>query len=168
MEIRVEANLSDEERRHIFDWGEDIYGADHLNLQWRPKDLHILADVDGRAETHVGLLQHSITVGDSSVKVCGVGGVVTALESQGKGYASHAMRYAGNFMCREWRVDFGLLFCRDPLVPFYERFGWQKLKEPVEIEQPSGVIQSPMNVMILTCRAAGWPEGRVKLNSFPW
>jgi hypothetical protein len=169
MEIRVADNLSDEERRHIFGWGEDIFGADHLNLQWKPKDTHLLVDVDGHAETHVGLLRHTVMVDDSSVKVCGVGGVVTALASHGKGYATHAMRYAGTFMRREWAVDFGLLFCRDPLVPFYERLSWQKVKEPVEVEQPSGVILSPMNVMILPCGAQKpWPSGRVKLNSFPW
>jgi hypothetical protein len=169
MEIRVAEHVSDEERRHLFGWGEDIFGAAHLNLRWRPKDLHLLGYVDGRAETHVGLLRHTVSVGDRDVRVCGVGGVVTALRSHGKGYASLAMRYAGTFMCREWKVDFGLLFCRDPLAPFYERMGWQKLPEPVEVEQPEGVIPSPLNVMVLPCGAAGeWPAGRVKLNSFPW
>jgi hypothetical protein len=169
MEIRIAEDLSDEERRYLFGWGEDIFGANHLNLSWRPKDLHLLLYVDGRAETHIGLLRHTISVGDRSLRVCGVGGVVTAHASHGKGYASHAMRYAGAFMCRELDVDFGLLFCRDPLVPFYERMGWQKVLAPVLIEQPEGPIQSPMNVMVLTCGAAGeWPAGPVKLNSLPW
>lgn len=168
MKIRVEDHLSDEERRHLFGWGEDIFGADHLNLRWKPKDLHIFVDIDGRAETHVGLLQHTVVAGGRALRVCGVGGVVTALESHRKGYASRAMRFAGDFMCSEWAVDFGLLFCLDRLVPFYERLGWQRLTEPVEIEQPDGPIQSPMNVMILPCKAETWPTGRVKLNSFPW
>jgi GNAT superfamily N-acetyltransferase len=168
MHIRLADNLSDEEWQHLFGWGEDIFGADHLNLRWRPKDLHIMVDVDGRAENHVGLLQHTIVVGNRQLHVAGVGGVVTALASQGKGYASHAMHYAGTFMCREWAVEFGLLFCRDPLVPFYERLGWQKIDDAVEIEQPHGHITSPMNVMILPCRQERWLGGPVRLNSFPW
>ncbi|HEV7842883.1 MAG TPA: GNAT family N-acetyltransferase, partial [Pyrinomonadaceae bacterium] len=138
------------------------------NLKWKAKDLHLFVDVDGRPVTHVGLLQHTISVGERPVKVCGVGAVVTELKAHGKGYASHAMRYAKTLMCKEWEVDFGLLFCRDPLVPFYECLGWQQLKEPVEVEQPSGPIQIPVNVMVLPCRAEAWPTGHVKLNGLPW
>lgn len=168
MKIRLEDNLSDEERKRLFGWGEDIFQADHLNLRWKPKDLHVLVDVDGQAVSHVGILQHTITVGEQFVKVCGVGGVVTALYAQGKGYATRAMLYAQDFMLSEWGVDFGLLFCRDQLLAFYERLGWQRVAEPVLIEQPLGEINSPMNVMVLPCRGQTWPEGPVKLNSLPW
>jgi hypothetical protein len=168
MEIRVEDKVSDEERRELFGWGEDIFVVENLNLKWKPKELHLFVDVDGRPVTHVGLLQHTISVDEQPVKVCGVGAVVTALESHGKGYASHAMRYVESLMCEQWGVDFGLLFCRDRLVTFYERLGWQQLTEPVEIEQPSGPVMFPLNVMVLPCRAQAWPAGRVKLKGLPW
>jgi GNAT superfamily N-acetyltransferase len=168
MEIRVEDKVSDEERRELFGWGKDIFVVEHLNLKWRPKDLHLFVDVDASPVTHVGLLRHTISVGEQPVKVCGVGSVVTALKAHGKGYASYAMRHVKTLMCEQWGVDFGLLFCRDPLVPFYERLGWQRLQEPVEIEQPSGPIPFPLNVMVLPCRAETWPTGRVKLNGLPW
>lgn len=169
MKIRVEKQMSDEERSHLFGWGEDIFGANHLNIRWRPKELHIFVDVDGRAETHVGLLQHTVSVGERPVRVAGVGGVATARDSHGKGYATEAMRYAGDFMCREWGVEFGLLFCRDPLVPFYERLGWRMVSAPVEVEQPDVVVPAPLNVMVLPCKAVDdWPPGPVKLLSFPW
>jgi GNAT superfamily N-acetyltransferase len=168
MKIRVDDKVSDEERRELFGWGEDIFVVEGLNLRWRSKDLHLFVDVDGRPVTHVGLLQHTISVDGRPVKVGGVGAVVTALASHGKGYASHAMRYVKTLMCEEWGVDFGLLFCRDQLVSFYERLGWQLLKVPVEIEQPSGTTTFPLNVMVLPCRAEAWPEGRVNLNGLPW
>lgn len=152
----------------MFGWGEDIFGSNYLNLTWKPKDLHIFVDVDGSPVTHVGLLEHTVTVSGEAVRVSGVGGVVTTLDEQGKGYASRAMRYAASLMREELRVDFGLLFCHDRLIPFYERLGWQKIKEPVEIEQPSGSITSPMNVMILPCAKESWPVGPVKLSSLPW
>ncbi|HEX8177633.1 MAG TPA: GNAT family N-acetyltransferase [Pyrinomonadaceae bacterium] len=168
MEIRVRNNISDEESERLFGWGEDIFGSNHLNLRWKPKDLHIFVHVDGNAVTHVGLLQHTVTVGDEQVKVCGVGGVVTTLDEHGKGYATHAMRHAASLMREELRVDFGLLFCHGRLIPFYERLGWQRIKDAVEIEQPSGPITSPMNVLILPCGKESWPDGPVKLNSLPW
>lgn len=168
MKIRVENHLSDEERRILFGWGEDIFAVNGLNIKWRPKDLHLFVDVDARPVTHVGLLRQTVTVGEHEVKVGGIGAVVTELKAHGKGYASYAMRYAANLMCQQWGVDFGLLFCREQLVKFYERLGWQRVKEPVEIEQPSGPITMPTVVMILPCRAQAWPAGAVKLNGFPW
>ncbi|HEX8747517.1 MAG TPA: GNAT family N-acetyltransferase [Pyrinomonadaceae bacterium] len=168
MKIRVRNHISDEEIALLFCWGEDIFGSSHLNLTWKPKDLHIFVDVEGSTVSHVGLLQHTVTVGDEPVKVCGVGGVVTILDAQGKGHASHAMRHAASLMREELGVDFGLLFCHGRLIPFYERLGWQKVKDAVEIEQPSGPITSPMNVLILPCGRERWPAGPVKLNSLPW
>lgn len=168
MEIRVRGSISDEEMLQLFGWGEDIFGSNHLNLTWKPKDLHIFVEVEGRPVTHVGLLEHTVTVGTYDVKVCGVGGVVTKPVAQGKGYASHGMRRAADMMREELAVAFGLLFCHDRLMPFYERLGWRKVEDVVEIEQPSGMVASPMNVMILPCGAETWPAGRVKLNSLPW
>src|SRR5918911_3310672 len=101
MEIRVANRVSDEEHRELFGWGDDIFRANHLNLRWKPKDLHIFVDIKGRPVTHVGLLKHTIEVGKRPVKVCGVGGVVTVLHEHGKGYATHAMRHAAALMCKE-------------------------------------------------------------------
>lgn len=168
MEIRVRNNISDEESARLFGWGEDIFGSNYLNLTWKPKDLHIFLDVDDNPVTHVGLLQHTVTVAGQPLKVCGVGGVVTILDAQGKGYATRAMRHAASLMREQLDVAFGLLFCHGRLMPFYERLGWRKVKDAVEIEQPSGPITSPMNVMILPCGKESWPVGPVKLNSLPW
>ena len=169
MEIRVIENLSDEERRRIFGWGEDIFGAQALDISWRPKDWHIIVDDDGQAMSHVGLLQHTVFVDEQPVKVGGVGGVATALDAQRKGYARHALRYAEDFMCNEWGVDFGFLFCFERLRPFYESLGWSAIKHPIEIDQPSGkIIMSPMMAMSLPCREKTWPAGVVNLDSMPW
>jgi len=100
--------------------------------------------------------------------VAGVGGVVTVPEAQGRGHAQRGMRHAAEFFCREWGVEFGLLFCRDALIPFYERLGWQLVAAPVEIEQPDGPVTSAMNVMVLPCGGRVWPAGDVRLQSFPW
>lgn len=168
MEIRFAESLTEDERERLFGWGEDIFGASHLNIKWRQKDWHVIVDADSHPQAHVGMLRHTVTVGDRSVRVCGVGGVVTALGAQGRGYAGRAMRYAQALMCDEWAVDFGLLFCLDRLIPFYERLGWRLVGEEVEVEQPSGATVAPLNVMVLPCKEREWPAGRVRLNSLPW
>jgi aminoglycoside 2'-N-acetyltransferase I len=166
--MRVAERLTEEERRALFEWGENIFGAEDLQYRWRPKDLHFLLEEDGRVVSHVGLLRHAVTAGGRSVEVAGVGGVVTVAGAQGRGYAQRGMRHAAEFFCQEWGVEFGLLFCRDALVVFYERLGWRLVEAPVHIEQPDGPVESSLNVMVLPCDGRPWPEGEVRLQSFPW
>lgn len=168
IEIRVSERLSEEERRTLFEWGEHIFGVEDLQYRWRPKDLHFMLEEERRLVSHVGLLRHAVSAGGRAVEVAGVGGVVTVPEAQGRGYAQRGMRHAAEFFCREWGVEFGLLFCRDALVPFYERLGWQLVAAPVEVEQPDGPVTCALNVMVLACDGREWPAGEVRLQSFPW
>lgn len=168
VEIRLSENLSEEERRALFEWGENIFGAEDLRYRWRPKDLHFVTEEDGRPVSHVGLVRQDVSAGGRPVTVAGVGGVVTVPEAQGRGLAQRGMRHAAEFMCQEWGVEFGLLFCRDALVPFYERLGWRVVNDPVEVEQESGPVVSSLNVLVLPCGGREWPEGPVSLNSLPW
>ena len=166
--IRVVHELTDEERERLFGWGENIFGIEDTKYTWRPKDLHVVLDVDGKAASHVGLVDHTVNVAGTRVRVGGVGGVATNGLMHGRGYAQKTLRYAEKMMCEELKVEFGLLFCLDRLKPFYERQNWQLLTEPVEFDQPSGKMISPLNVMMLPCRGETWPAGVVNLDSLPW
>lgn len=168
VEIRVSEKLTEEEWRTLFEWGENIFGSEDLQYRWRPKDLHFLLEEGGRVLSHVGLLRHEVSAGGRAVEVAGVGGVATVPEAHGRGLAQRGMRHAAEFFCHEWGTEFGLLFCRDALVHFYERLGWQVVTDPVEIEQPDGPVVCSMNVMVLPCGGRRWPEGPVALRSLPW
>src|ERR1044071_9575709 len=109
-EIKQVATLTDADRSKLFDWGVDIFGADHFKLRWRPKQLHFLMVADGEVVSHVGVLKHEIKVGDQAVAVGGVGGVVTVPAAQNRGYASELMRHTAGFFSN-WDVEAGLLFC---------------------------------------------------------
>jgi GNAT superfamily N-acetyltransferase len=165
--IRQAEVLTDVEKQKLFGWGDDIFGASSLELHWRPKDSHFLLYVDGIAVSHVGLLKHVVSVAGQPVTVGGVGGVVTVPEEQNRGHARELMQHATRLLA-DWRVDAGLLFCLKRMVPFYELQGWQVVNQPVLIEQPDGEINSPLEVMVLPLGGRPWPDGKVKLNSFPW
>lgn len=167
-EIRLATDLTDEERARLFGWGENIFGIEDKKYRWRPKDLHLLLEVDGWAVSHVGLVDHTVDVAGKPVRVGGVGAVVTAGDLHGRGYAQKTLRFAERYMCDEMRVEFGLLFCLDRLAPFYAKQGWQLLSEPVTFDQPSGKIISPLNVMVLPCNGKDWPAGITDLCSLPW
>ncbi len=168
MEIRLVANLSEADKQQLFEWGPDVFGAEALHLQWRPKDWHFLVYANDQLVSHVGIVKHIVTAGEQQVSVGGIGGVVTVPAAQSKGYASTALQQATNFMREELMVEFGLLFCLQRMIPFYQRFGWQEVREPVIIDQPSEKILSPLVVMVLPCRNQTWPTGTVKLESLPW
>jgi hypothetical protein len=167
-EIRLTRELTDAERQRLFGWGENIFGIDDHKYQWRPKDLHFILEVDGQAASHVGVLEQVVSVEGQPVKVGGIGAVVTVGELHGRGYAQKTLRQAEAHMCKEMKVEFGFLFCLDRLMPFYARQGWQLVNHPVEFEQTSGKMRSPMNVMVLPCGSHAWPDGAVDLCSFPW
>src|SRR5918993_610567 len=134
VEIRLADRLSDGERRALFEWGEDPFSLGALKIRWRPKELHFVVEAAGRAVSHVGLLRHTVAVGGRPVTVGGVGGVITVGEAQGSGYANLALERAPAFMRDELDGEVGFLFCRDPLVPFYERHGWHLIAAPVTVE----------------------------------
>jgi len=166
--IRVVTELGDEDHQRLFGWGENIFGIEDSKYTWRPKELHVILDVDGEAASHVGLIPHTVSVAGQQVRVAGIGGVATNGEMHGRGYAQKTMRYAEKLMCEELKVEFGLLFCLDRLKPFYERQNWQLINDPVEFDQPSGKMLSPLNVMVLPCTERSWPAGAVDLHSLPW
>lgn len=167
-EIRVVKEFTDEDRQRLFGWGENIFGIEDGEYTWRPKDLHVILDVDGKAASHVGLIAHTVSVAGQPVRVAGIGAVATNGDMHGQGYAQKTMRYAEKYMCEELKVEFGLLFCLDRLKPFYERQNWQLVDDTVEFDQPSGKMSSPLNVMVLPCTERSWPQGAVDLCSLPW
>jgi GNAT superfamily N-acetyltransferase len=169
IEIRVTENFTDEQREQVFGWGTDIFGVEAHNYRWQPKRWHVLLEADGRLVTHVGLLKHVVKVGGEPVTVGGIGGVATRGEAHGRGYATQAMRFAESYMCEQLQVDFGLLFCRDPLVAFYRKLGWQLLPERAQAEQPSGKIILPFHAFVRPCQAqSSWPPGSIDLDGLPW
>lgn len=166
-EIKLVESLTDAEKQQLFGWGDDIFGVASLGLQWRPKTSHLLLHAHGKLVSHVGLLTHVVSVDGRPVTVGGVGGVVTIPKMQKRGYAWLLMRHAAKLF-GEWRMDAGLLFCLRQLVPFYETLDWRVVEHPVLIEQPSGKIAPPCNVMVLPLNGCVWRDGSVELNSLPW
>lgn len=165
--IRRSRELSEEAKQKLGP-GPDPFDVQPYNLSWRLKDWHFFLDVDGEPASHVGLLRHDVRVDGVPVPVAGLGGVITAPDFQGRGFAQILLREATAFMTGELGADFGFLFCLPRLVPFYERLGWQTLPRPVLIEQPGGVVESPAESMVLPLRGRPWPPGRVETQSLPW
>ena len=119
--------------------------------------------------SRVGLLQREILSNGQKKSIGGIGGVATHPESQGKGYASLAMRAASDVMNTKWDVAFALLFCRPHLVPFYERLGWKPFAGNVFVEQPEGRLEFSANgAMVLDIKEQSPLDGTLDLCGLPW
>ena len=166
--IRQAAALSATERAVLFGAEPDPFGVAHLGLQWRPKDIHFLLELDGEPIAHVGVLQHDVRTEHSSVHLAGLGGVITAAEARGQGHATALIRHAIGHALESWGADAALLFCLPGLVSFYRRQGFQLVTTEVLVEQPAGQFLAPLPVMVRSLHDRIWPQGPITLGSLPW
>lgn len=166
-EIRRQNHITPEQENRIHGWSDTIYGS-FDGFAFREKDEHLLGYADGVLVSHAGLLTQTVDVAGQQFAVGGVGSVVTVPEAQGKGYATAILATLPDEFRNRMRVDFGMLFCRDALVPFYVRLGWRAMTDPVTVQQPDGERVVPFNIMVLPARSSAWPAGPVHIPSLPW
>ncbi|MFJ3924499.1 GNAT family N-acetyltransferase [Streptomyces sp. NPDC090022] len=161
-------HYTDADRAEILGPGEDPFGVAHTGLTWLPKDVHFgVRARGGRLVAHTGLLRAPLSVGGVASEVVGVGGVAVAPDVRGRGLARLAME-AALAHARTLGPRHGLLFCRPPLVPLYERLGWHGLAGEVRVEQPGGPVVMPLRTMWTPLRdGSRWPPGAVRLLSLP-
>ena len=161
-------NYSAADRLSLSDGEKDPSQTDHYHLQWQPKVHHVLILEDGRTVSHAGLVQRTIKVGERSISVAGIGGVLTRPDCRGRGFGEMAVRKAEEFALEHMLVNFALLFCRPPMRIWYERLGWSTLLVKVWIDQPHETIQAPLPAMVKFLSQEIWPGGAVRTGCLPW
>jgi predicted GNAT family N-acyltransferase len=118
--------------------------------------------------SHAAVLQHRAIANGGSALVGGIGGVVTVPTAQRRGYAGQLVRYSVDFLGRDWKVDFALLFCLDRMVNYYERLGFRTVGCEVLVDQPARKIPSPFNVMTRAFNPRFDVIESIDLGSAPW
>ncbi|MEU1372332.1 GNAT family N-acetyltransferase [Streptomyces triculaminicus] len=147
--------------------GGDPFGVADTGLTWLPKEEHFGIHHDGRLVAHAGLLRLPLSIGETITDVVGVGGVAVAPDVRGRGLARQVVTAALDH-ARTMGPRHAILFCRPPLVPLYQRLGWQALDGDIRVEQPSGSVVMPLRTMRTALHEnAKWPAGEVRLLSFP-
>ncbi|MEU7292670.1 GNAT family N-acetyltransferase [Streptomyces exfoliatus] len=155
------------EQTEILGAGADPFGVADTGLTWLPKEDHFGVRLDGRLVAHTGLLRMPISIGAVETEVVGVGGVAVAPDVRGRGLARKVLAAALEH-ARTMGPRHGLLFCRPPLVPLYQRLGWRVLNQDVHVEQHEGPVIMPLASMWTPLHGdADWPAGAVRLLSFP-
>lgn len=102
------------------------------------------------------------------VKMGGVADVMTPPEHRRKGFAGLAIEEARRTIFDRIKAGLGLLFCKEELVRFYARYGWQSVDCPVTIDQPSGKVVWPQCTMLLARPGETWAPKSIDVCGLPW
>lgn len=137
---------------------------------WAPTTWTIrVRNDDDCLVSQVGMLTREISVNGVQTMVGGIGGVKTHPDARSQGHAAAAMRTAAGFFTDELGVAFMLLVCLPPIVPYYERLGWQRFCGTLLVAQPGCTIPFTANLpMVLPARAAAPLHGTIDLCGYPW
>jgi aminoglycoside 2'-N-acetyltransferase I len=148
---------------------------------WNPRtgygyaavELHALSRLDGRLVGHAGSGRRFVGVGDGEVVVAGIGGVLTAPDVRGRGVGRALLGALQDAARGSAPADFGLLGCREDVVPFYESCGFRRTEQLVRDLSPrdgSTVVEGrgPTLVCAGTRQLADWPDGTIDLRGLPW
>ena len=95
----------------------------------------------GELVCHVGVYARQAKWGDDTVRIGGIGGVITRQDSRKQGYASAAMGVAVAELRDKEGADFALLVCEPHNFGFYRRLGWRQFIGDLFAEQPEGRVR---------------------------
>lgn len=139
-------------------------------IAWASPEWGILVRDDAGATVgYVGIVARDATLDGRTVRVGGIGGVKTHPAARGQGYARAALQRAATFMADELGAAFGVLVCREALLPFYGGLGWQPFAGTLLVEQPGGRVPFTFNrPLTLPLREAAPSGGTLDLCGLPW
>ena len=107
-------------------------------------DMHVFLTEDGEDRAYMTLSPVTGVLNGNQTVFMGVGCVCS--KEQGKGYGRVLMREVNHFLTQN--VSRGLLFCRQRVVDFYRKNGWQAVS-PDRIK--SSIIEDGVFLMVFNC-----------------
>ena len=142
--------------------------AYHTGIKWAGADWTVMVWEDEELVSNVHIVERLAKVGEQPVRLGGIGNVATKVEWRRRGFASAALRVAQKFLADPLKVDFGLMVCTAPMVPYYVKRGWKLAAQELLMEQAEGRKTLTYPVMILPVSRQDWPVGPIDLCGPPW
>lgn len=168
IEIKKIKNLSQKEQDEVYQLLTVVFEADISQWTWSLDDYRLLVRMGDSIVSHVAMIERTCLVNAQPIKVGGVGGVGTLPEWRGRGLASLAMQQTADFLKNQLKVEYGMLFCANEMVPYYQRLGWRMVDAPVSFEEHAVKMQCDCPVMYLPCEKLYWPAGNVDVCGTLW
>jgi aminoglycoside 2'-N-acetyltransferase I len=137
-------------------------------IVWARSEHHLLGVLDGSIVSIVCLFTREVRVGSQILAIAGVGNVATHPEFQRRGYAALLLRQAETCIREQLQVPFALLVCSPELEPYYKKFGWETIADPMIFDTANGKQTWGEKTMVLSLCGSPWPSGLVDLCGLPW
>lgn len=135
-------------------------------MEWCLPDWHLIYGDRAEPLCHIGIVIRTGKLVRAEVRIGGIGDVGTSPSHRREGLASTGLALAQQFL-KERALHFGLLVCRDEMVPFHKRLGWRPYSEPVFVTRFGERIQFTLSpVMVL--ETSGPVSGAIDLCGPPW
>ncbi|MGL5362701.1 MAG: GNAT family N-acetyltransferase [Bosea sp. (in: a-proteobacteria)] len=129
----------------------------------------VMLDVNNDIVAAAGLIFRNGLIDQCAVKIAGVGGAMVSPELQRQGHGKTVMRAAHDFLRSMPDIQFGLLFCEQHNIAFYEGLGWQRFSGEVQVGQPAGkIVYNIMETMTFGLAATAPISGSIDLCGRPW
>ena len=94
---------------------------DWISKNIQPEDYHILIFENEELIAYTNFVSVKVSINDNEIPFMGIGNVCTA--ESGKGYGDLLMKEVNKIIVEmNWK---GILFCKDELVPYYQKFSWE-------------------------------------------
>jgi GNAT superfamily N-acetyltransferase len=145
-----------------------IPGIDIPDYEQRHQDRVALAFVNDELVGQAAFLTRTISVGDTEMRVVGLGGVATLQAHRGHGVGGRLVAEAIAQARRSEQVAFGLLQCPAEVIGFYQSIGWQYVDAPVFEHNGQALVTVPYPSMVRRLANAAWPDGEIDLRGTRW
>ena len=136
--------------------------------QWARPDWAVMVWEDEEMVSNVHIIERIVKVGDTLVRLGGIGNIATKVEWRRRGYASAALKVAQDFLRDPLKVDFGFMISTEAGIFHYEEIGWSVVAHTMVIDQPDGKAVLNVPAMILPVCKQDWPKGAIDLCGLPW
>jgi GNAT superfamily N-acetyltransferase len=168
IELKADDQLNEVERADLKRLSDEAFPPDGTDTCWAKNDWHVLVWEETELVSHVEIVVRIASVGGTPVRLGGIGGVSTLKAWRRRGLAEAALRAAQAHLLQPLGVDFGFLICGEPLVHYYNKFGWKLTARQMWIEQPKGRVLYNALIMVLPVCKTEWPQGEIDLCGRPW
>jgi aminoglycoside 2'-N-acetyltransferase I len=138
------------------------------DIEWADPEWTLLGRLEEQIVSLISIFPREVRVNQQGIPVGGVGGVATHPDYQRRGLAGHLMERTITFLRDELKYPFGLLVCSDLRIPYYQKFGWQLLDDPMIFDWCGTKRVFTENTMVLPLGDQSWPRGTVDLCGKPW
>jgi predicted N-acetyltransferase YhbS len=132
IEIRETKDLSEQQIVEINGLKQQHWKySEAEHMRWfreniKQDDKHVLLREGGELAAYLNLVNVDVKISGKTIKMLGIGNVCVSVTKEGSGMGAVLMAVTNSYLKRKKLC--GILFCRDKVVGFYIRAGWEKVE----------------------------------------